>query len=460
MLDLAIVGGSAVTPGKLAPADIGISGGRIITIAAPGRLEPASRTIDASGMLVLPGAVDPHTHLDARMHGAHSADDFHSGTVAAAAGGVTTIVDYAFQRHGGPLTEAIRNWKEKAHDRAIIDYAFHVAVLDPSEAAVEDLPRAVDRGCPSFKVFMMRRFEERARDFLKVFAAAAQNGGLMTIHAEDENIINFCTQRLIDEGKTATRYFPDSRPAISEAAAVTRALGMAELTGAATYFVHLSTGAALDEIRRARDAGRTVLAETRPIYLYLTEELLRQPDGERFVGQPPLRAAADRDALWKGLADGTIDVVATDHCSWTLKDKRASGTFTHLIPGMANLETLVPMLYSEGVLSGRISIERMVDLVATNPARIFGLYPRKGVIARGADADLVIFDPHQTVVVHQPDMHSGSDYDPFEGVEVRGWPRTTISRGEVIVERRKPRAAPGRGRFVPREPFDPGWRHA
>jgi dihydropyrimidinase len=459
MLELAIVGGNAVTPGKLAPADIGISDGTIVTLAAPGALEPARRTIDARGMLVIPGAVDPHTHLDARMHGARSADDFHSGTVAAAAGGVTTIVDYAFQRRGGTLTEAIRSWQEKAHERAIIDYGFHVAVLDPSPAAIADVARAVDHGCPSFKVFMMRHFEERAGDFLKVFAAAAESGGLMTIHAEDENIINFCTQRLIDAGKTATQYFPDSRPALSEAAAVSRALGMAELTGAAVYFVHLSSGAAIEEIRRARQAGRTVLAETRPIYLYLTEERLRQPDGARFVGQPPLRSADDCEALWKGLADGTIDVVATDHCSWALKDKQAAETFDHLIPGMANLETLVPMLYSEGVVSGRISIERMVDLVATNPAKIFGLYPRKGVIARGADADLVIFDPHHTVTVHQPEMHSGADYDPFEGVAVKGWPRVTLSRGEVIVDHRQPQATAGRGRFVARAPFDPGWRH-
>ncbi len=460
MLDLAIVGGNAVTPGKVGLADIGVSGGRIVTVAAPGKLETATRTIDARGMLVMPGAVDVHTHLDAQMHGARSADDFLSGTIAAAAGGVTTIVDYAFQRNGGHLTEAIRNWREKARERAIIDYGFHIAVLDPSATALEEVASAVDRGCPSFKVFMMRRFEARAHDFLKLFAKSAQNGGLMTIHAEDENIISFCTQRLLDEGKTGAQYFADSRPPISEAAAVARALKMAEFTGAPLYFVHLSSAAALDEIRRARAAGLTVLAETRPIYLYLTEELLRQPDGVRFVGQPPLRSAADRDALWKGLADGTVDVVATDHCSWSLKEKRAAETFTHLIPGMANLETLVPMLYSEGVLSGRISIERMVDLVATNPAKIFGLYPRKGVIARGADADLVIFDPHQTVVVHQPEMHSGSDYDPFEGVEVRGWPRTTISRGEVIVDQRKPRAAAGRGRFIPREPFDSGWRHA
>ena len=460
MLDLAIVGGSVVTPGKAGPADIGVSGGRIVTVSAPGKLEQAHHTIDAHGMLVMPGAVDVHTHLDAQMHGAHSADDFHSGTVAAAAGGVTTIVDYAFQRNGGSLTEAIRTWREKARERAIIDYGFHVAVLDPSESALDEVASAVERGCPSFKVFMMRRFEARAHDFLKLFARAAQNGGLMAIHAEDENIISFCTHRLLAEGKTGAEYFAESRPPVSEAAAVARALKMAELTGAPLYFVHLSSGAALDEIRRARAAGATVLAETRPIYLYLTEELLRQPDGVRFVGHPPLRSAADRDALWQGLADGTIDVVATDHCSWSLKDKRAGDAFTRLIPGMANLETLVPMLYSEGVLAGRISIERMVELVATNPAKIFGLYPRKGVIARGADADLVIFDPHATVVVHQPEMHSGADYDPFEGVEVRGWPRTTISRGEVIVDRRKPRAAAGRGRFVPREPFDPGWRHA
>jgi dihydropyrimidinase len=458
MFDLAIVGGNVVTPDKIGLADIGVSDGRIVAVVPPGKLEPSNSTIDAAGMLVLPGAVDPHTHLDAQMHGARSADDFYSGSVAAAAGGVTTIVDYAFQRNGGHLTEAIHNWREKARDRAIIDYGFHVAVLDPSDAALEEVGGVVDRGCPSFKVFMMRRFEARMRDFLKLFATAARSNGLMTIHAEDENIISFCTQRLIDEGKTGTQYFPDSRPPISEAAAVSRALKMAEVTGAPLYFVHLSSRAALDEIRRARDAGLTVLAETRPIYLYLTEELLRQPDGVRFVGHPPLRSAADRDAMWEGLADGTIDVVATDHCSWTLKDKRGADTFARLIPGMANLETLVPMLYSEGVRSGRISIERMVDLVATNPAKIFGLYPRKGVIARGADADLMIFDPHQTVVIHQAEMHSGSDYDPFEGLEVRGWPRVTISRGEVIVEDRKLRAKAGRGHFIPREPFDPGWR--
>ncbi|MGH7905064.1 MAG: dihydropyrimidinase, partial [Candidatus Binataceae bacterium] len=415
---------------------------------------------DARGMLVIPGAVDVHTHLDAELGGMRTADDFRSGTLAAAAGGVTTIVDYAFQKPGGTLDEAVSEWLERARDKAVIDYGFHVAVLDPSEAALEEIPRIAARGCPSFKVFMMRRFEERARDFLKLFAAAAESRALMNLHAEDENIIGFCTARLLSEGKTANRYFAASRPPLSEASAVTRALGMAEITGATPYFVHLSTAAAIDAIRRARDTGLLALAETRPIYLYLTDKRLEEPGGERFVGHPPLRGDADREAMWAALANGEVDVVATDHCSWMLDRKLAARNFNKLVPGMSNLETLLPMLYSEGVARGRISLERMVDLIAGNPAKIFGLYPKKGVLAEGSDADVVIFDPKQTVVIAAREMHSGSDYDPFEGFEVHGWPKMTIARGEPIVSNRKPAARPGRGRFIPRAAFDRGWRSA
>jgi dihydropyrimidinase len=458
MLDLAIVGANAVTPSGVGPADVGIQAGKIAKIAASGTLEAATRTIDAHGMLLLPGAVDPHTHLDAEMFNTSTIDDFESGTVAAAAGGVTTIVDYAFQANGGTLQQALDKWRAKAADKAIIDYGFHIALLDPTPEAIAEIPRAVDHGVNSFKIFMMQGFEARARDYLRAFRVAGESGALLAIHAEDEHMIGFCTERLLAAGKRDVTNFGASRPPLSESAAVRRALAMTELAHAPAYFVHLSSGDAIADIRRARANGQVILAETRPIYLYLTEERFLEPEGAKYVGYPPLRDAANRDAIWTALADGTVDVVATDHCSWKLERKLAADRFTRIVPGMSNLETLVPMLYSEGVVKNRISLSRMVDLVATNPAKIFGMYPRKGAIVEQADADLVLFDPTRKVVIRSTEMHSRADYDPFEGFEVSGWPRMTLSRGEVIVTDRKEQARRGRGEFMHRAPFSPAWR--
>jgi dihydropyrimidinase len=458
MLDLAIVGATTVTPSGVGPGDVGISGSKITQVAPPGTLESAHRTIDAHGMLLIPGAVDPHTHLDAEMFSLHTIDDFESGTVAAAAGGVTTIVDYAFQAQGGSLAGAIEKWTAKAQPRATIDYGFHIALLDPSPEAIAEIPRVVDRGITSFKIFMMQGFENRARDYLRAFKVAGESGALLAIHAEDEHLIGFCTERLLAAGKDDVAHFAASRPPLSEAAAVRRALAMTELSGAPAYFVHLSSRDAIAEIRRARAAGRVVLAETRPIYLYLTEERFLEHDGAKYVGYPPLRSAEHRDAIWEALSDGTIDVVATDHCSWSLDRKLSADRFTRVMPGMSNLETLVPMLYSEGVAKGRLSISRWVDLIATNAAKIFGMYPRKGAIVEGADADLVVFDPNRTIVIKSREMHSRSDYDPFEGFEVTGWPKLTVSRGVAIVSDRKDDATRGRGEFLARSRFSPDWR--
>lgn len=458
MLDLAIVDATAVTPRGVGPSDVGVAAGKIAKVALPGTLEAAHRTIDASGMIVMPGAVDAHTHLDAEMFNLNTADDFESGTVAAAAGGVTTIIDYAFQAAGGTLVGAIEKWSAKAQGRATIDYGFHVAILDPTPEAIAEIPRVVERGVTSFKIFMMQGFEARARDYMRAFKAAGECGALLAIHAEDEHLIGFCTEMLLRAGKEGVAYFGASRPPLSEAAAVGRALAMTELSKAPAYFVHLSSRGAIEEIRAARAKGRVVLAETRPIYLYLTEERFLEPHGAKYVGYPPLRSAEHRDAIWEALADGTVDVVATDHCSWSLEKKLSASRFTRIMPGMSNLETLVPMLYSEGVAKGRISLSRMVDLVATNPAKIFGMYPRKGAIVEGADADLVVFDPKRKTVIDSRAMHSRADYDPFEGFEVSGWPAMTISRGVPIVTDRKADASRGRGEFVARSRFTPAWR--
>ncbi len=458
MFDLAIVGATVVTPSGVAAADVAVAAGKIASIAPPGALDSAHRTIDAHGMLLIPGAVDPHTHLDAEMFSAHTIDDFESGTAAAAAGGVTTIVDYAFQANGGSLADAIEKWSAKARGRAIIDYGFHVALLDPSPEAISEIPRLADRGVSSIKIFMMQGFEARARDYLRAFKVAGDSGALLAIHAEDEHLIGFCTERLLAAGKRDVTHFAASRPPLSETAAVRRALAMTELSAAPAYFVHLSSREAIDEIRSARARGRVVLAETRPIYLYLTEERFLEPNGAKYVGYPPLRGGEHRAALWTAIADGTIDVVATDHCSWTLERKLSADRFTRMPPGMSNLETLVPMLYSEGVAKGRLSISRWVDLTATNAAKIFGMYPRKGAIVEGADADLIVFDPKRKVVINAREMHSRADYDPFDGFEVTGWPKMTIARGVPIVTDRKVDALAGRGEFIARDRFDPLWR--
>jgi len=448
-----------VTPARVSLADVGIRAGKIAEISSSGGLrEPASKTLDATGMLLLPGAIDSHTHLDAEMFASRTADDFESGTIAAAAGGVTSIIDYAFQTQGSSLADAAAKWHEKADGRAVIDYGFHLAIFDPTPETIAEIPRIVASGITSFKIFMMVGFEARVRDFMRVFRAAADAGALLNIHAEDEHLIGYCTERLMAAGKRGVEHFPASRPPIVEEAAVKRGLAMTALAGAPAYFVHLSSAGAIDSIRRARSEGRNVLAETRPIYLYLTEERFRDPQGERYVGYPPLRPQRDVDAIWAALADGTVDVVATDHCCWMLQQKLASDRFTRIMPGVSNLETMVPMLYSEGVAKGRISLQRMVDLVATNPAKIFGLHPRKGAVAEGADADLVVFDPNRKVTIRSTEMHSRSDYDPFEGFEVTGWPRETISRGEVIVSNRTATPHPRGGHFLERAPFRPNWR--
>lgn len=458
MLDLAIAGATAVTPGGVLARDVGVRSGKIVQVAAPGTLEAAATTIDARGMLLLPGAIDAHTHLDAEMYNARTIDDFESGTIAAAAGGVTSIIDYAFQPEGGTLSDAIAKWHAKADGRALIDYGFHVAILDPSPAAIAEIASIAERGVTSFKIFMMRGFEARARDFMRAFRAVADAGAMLAIHAEDEHVIGYCTERLLGAGKFAVANFPASRPPLSEAAAVERGLAMASSANAPAYFVHLSTAGAMDAIRRARARGQAVLAETRPIYLYLTEERFLEPGGEKYVGFPPLRSERDREAVWEAIADGTIDVLATDHCSWDLAHKSAPDRFSRIPPGMANLETLVPMLYSEGVVKRRLTLVRFADLIAANPARIFGLYPRKGAIAEGSDADLIVFDPNRQVVIRSTEMHSRADYDVFEGFEVTGWPRETISRGEVIAIDRKPTARAGRGLYLERARFNPAWR--
>ena len=445
MIDVAIRGGLVVTPDGERHADVAISGGRITAI---GDAAAASHEIDAGGKLVLPGCVDLHTHLASTPTFA-PLDDFEHGTRAAIAGGVTTVVSMVYQEDGS-LRRGIERGLRDA-ERSLADFAFHVVVTDPSAAARSDVTGLVREGHAGLKVFMVSpRFPERRDDYALLLRAAADAGALVAIHAEDHAIVAARTAALHAAGRTGVEHFPESRPVEAEVKAVREAVADAERTNAAIYLVHLSSRAALDALRQGKRRAR-VFGETRPLYLYLTRAQFDRPDAALWVGQPPLREAADVDAVWTALADGTLDTVGTDHIPHTRAAKLAPGlSFDQIPPGVSNLETLLPMLYSEGVRKKRITLSRLVEVLATTPARIAGMYPRKGVVAVGSDADIVIFDPDVHRTVHAADLQSACDYDPYEGWDVTGWPEVVLSRGEIVFDHGDIRARSGRGSFVPR----------
>jgi dihydropyrimidinase len=397
---------------------------------------------------VLPGCVDLHTHL-ASTPTWQPLDDFEHGTRAAVAGGVTTVVSMVYQENGSLRAGIERGIRDAA--RSIADFAFHVVVTDPTPNAGAEIPGLVREGHAGLKVFMVApRFAERTAEYLAVYRAAAAAGALVAVHAEDHALIAKRTAELHAAGRVGVEWFPESRPPEAEATAVRQAVAHARETGAAIYLVHLSSREALAAVREADDR---VHCETRPLYLYLTRERFRRPDAALWVGQPPLREAEDVAALWAALADGTLDTVGTDHIPRLRAEKLASGlSFDRIPPGVSNLETLLPMLYSEGVAKGRLTLARLVEVIATAPARIAGMYPRKGVLAEGSDADVVVFDPNARRVVRAAELHSACDYDPYEGWDVTGWPQVVLSRGEVVFERGTVVGRPGRGRLVPRAP--------
>jgi dihydropyrimidinase len=448
---LVVRGGTIITATDSFVADLGIRAGRIVGIGES--LPRAGQEIDATGLEVLPGGVDVHTHLDVDVGAVHTADDFDSGTAAAACGGVTTICDYAWQRRGQTIAEAIRMWHAKARDKAHIDYGFHVILSEVSDAHLAEIPSIVAAGYPSFKVFMINEFSIGDHAFLRLLGAARAAGALVNVHAENGDMIDHVAQKMVAAGRHDPRYYAESRPALAEAEATQRAIMYAELTDAEIYIVHLSCRDALEAVRAARKRGTRVWAETRPIYLALTDERYRTGGTEaaKVVGAPPLRSAADQAALWDGLRSGDIQAIGSDNTSWTVQQKAAGADdFTRVPYGVPGLETEMQVIYSEGVIKGRMSVHTFVGAFATNPARIFGLYPKKGTIAVGSDADLVLFDPAQTRVLDERRLHSRAGYDPFHGFEVRGVPVLTLSRGEIVARDGEPLSRPGRGQHLKR----------
>ncbi len=453
--DLVVRGGTLVTAGGSGECDLGITGGRISQI---GGFPRGKTEIDAAGALVLPGGLDMHVHLSSPEPPEPGVpawvDDFASGSAAAIAGGVTTIGNMTFPAPGQSLRQALARDLGAARGAAAVDYVLHPVMYDPSPEVLADLPLLASEGHTSLKLFMTsQEFETRASEMIAAVRLAGQHGMLTLIHCEDGALVRFAGGQLLASGRGSLADWADSRPELAERAAVERAVAICEATGSPVYIVHLSSAPALRSARRGRARRLPVFVETRPLYLYLTRAALREPQGARYIGAPPLREPRDVEALWAGLADGSIHTLGSDHAPWLLRDKiDDSLDVTTARQGVADLETVMPMLFSEGVRTGRISLSCFVSLTSTNAARLFGLYPRKGTIAVGSDADLVVLDPQLRRTIDGRTMQSNADYSVYDGREVFGWPRFTVSRGQIVLQDGQVTAEPGRGRWLRRGP--------
>jgi dihydropyrimidinase len=452
--DLVIRGGTVATAGGSAECDLGVSQGRIRQI---GGVLRGRREIDATGALVLPGGLDMHVHLSSPEPPEPGVpawvDDFASGSAAAIAGGVTTIGNMTFPGDGQSLRQALARDLEAASGTAAVDYVLHPVLDRPSPEALAELPLLAAAGHTSLKVFMtFGTFDTHAAEMIAAIKVAGELGMLTLMHCEDGALVRFAAEQLLASGRGRLADWAPSRPESAERAAVERAVAICEATGSPVYIVHLSSQPALQSARRGQQRGLPVFVETRPLYLYLTSEVLQEPQGGRFIGSPPLRGPDDLAALWAGLADGSVHTVGSDHAPWSLRDKiDESLDVTTARQGVADLETMLPMLFSEGVRSGRISLRRFIALTSANPARLFGLYPRKGTIAVGSDADLVVLDPELRRTIDGRSMRSNADYSVYDGREVHGWPRFTVSRGDVVLEDGQVVAEPGRGQWLRRD---------
>jgi dihydropyrimidinase len=456
--------GTVVTAAETRPADVLIEGERIKEVRAGLPAVGVDRIIDAAGLYVLPGGIDVHTHLDMPFGGTTSSDDFLTGTRAAAFGGTTTLVDFAIQARGTRMRDALDTWWKKAEGRAAIDYGLHMIVTDLGGAGLEDMDDMVAEGVASFKLFMAYPNVLMVDDgtIFKALSQTAKNGALICMHAENGSVIDVIIARALAEGKTAPIYHALTRPPRAEAEAVHRAIALAEIAGAPVYIVHLSSEDALNEIREARDRGVPAFAETCPQYLLLSIDELARPnfEGAKYVFTPPLRPKEHQPKLWDGLKDDHLQVVSTDHCPFCFADQKILGKddFTKIPNGGPGIENRLQLIYHHGVNAGKISLNRFVEITSTTPARIFGMYPRKGEIAPGSDADLVLWDPAAPLTISAQTHHMRVDYSMFEGYEVEGNARTVISRGEVIVENGEFLGKPGRGQYLKRTARGGAWK--
>ena len=435
-------------------ADVLIEGEAVSTIGARLDVE-ADVVIDAAGKLVIPGGIDPHTHMELPFGGTEASDDFRTGTIAAAHGGTTSIIDFAVQYKGQALTEGVDNWHRKAEGKCVIDYGFHLITTEFEDNQAEELHTLMDEGVTSFKLFMAYPGVFLADDatIFRAMSAAGERGGLVCMHAENGVVINEIIKRALAEGRTAPKYHALTRPTIAEAEGVHRAIRLAEMAESPVYIVHLSCADALNQVREARDRGLPAFAETCPQYLFLSiEDYGEGFEGAKYVMTPPLRERWNQEELWKGLKTDDLQVISTDHCPFCMKEQKELGRddFSKIPNGAPGVEHRMSLIYDGGVAQKRVSLNRFVELTSTAAAKMFGLFPRKGTIAVGSDADIVVFDPERVQTISAATHHMNVDYSAYEGRKVQGVVETVLSRGRIVVEGGEFKGKAGAGQFLKR----------
>lgn len=457
--DLVIRNGHTVTDKETVKQDIGIKDGKIVTLGND--LEKGAREIDADGLLILPGGIDAHCHIEQKSSsGVMTADDFYSGSVSAAFGGTTTILPFAAQHRGQSLREVVDDYMACAKPKSVIDYGFHLIISDASDAIIgQELPAMIEDGITSFKIYMT--YDDLKLDdyeILNVLAAARREQAMVMIHAENHDVIKWITEKLLDQGCGAPKYHAVAHARIAEKEATHRAISLAELLDTPMLVVHVSSEAALNEIRRAQERGLKIYGETCPQYLFLTIDDLDKDgmDGSMFCCSPPPRDKESQEAIWSGLIDGSFTVFSSDHAPYRYDSsgKLAAGpkpTFDKIANGVPGLEIRMPLLFSEGVGKGRMDIHRFVEVTSTNAAKTYGLYPRKGTIAVGSDADIALWDPEKEVLISAETIHDNMDYTPYEGMVAKGWPTTVINRGRIVIENEELKVDRGSGEYLKRE---------
>ncbi|MFF8593617.1 dihydropyrimidinase [Streptomyces sp. NPDC015220] len=454
-----IRGGLVVTAADEMHADVLIEDGRIAALAASGTAAAeaftAGRTIDATGRYVIPGGVDGHTHMEMPFGGTKASDTFETGTRAAAWGGTTTIVDFAIQSRGGSLREGLDAWHQKAEGNCAVDYGFHMIVSDVNDETLKEMDLLVEEGVTSFKQFMAYPgvFYSDDGQILRAMQRAAGNGGLVMMHAENGIAIDVLVEQALARGETDPRFHGEVRKALLEAEATHRAVRLAQVAGAPLYVVHVSAREAVAELAAARDAGLPVFGETCPQYLFLSTDNLAEPDfeGAKYVCSTPLRPEDHQAPLWQGLRTDDLQVVSTDHCPFCFAGQKelGRGDFSRIPNGLPGVENRMDLLH-QAVVDGHISRRRWIEIACAAPARMFGLYPKKGTIAPGADADVVIYDPHAEQVLSATTHHMNVDYSAYEGKRVMGRVETVLSRGEPVVTEREYTGRAGHGVYTPR----------
>jgi len=453
-LDLLVKNARVVTSSESFESSIGVEGGKIASVS-PILSPSGARVYDAEGKVVIPGGIDAHTHMELPVTGTTSADDFYSGTVAAACGGITTIVDFVDTKRGQSLLGALADYRRRADSKVAVDYGLHMMLKGQNLPEIDRIPEIVQKGVSSFKVYTAykaRGLMLEDADIARVMEKVKGAGGLVAVHAESERII----QRLIEEnlaaGRTGARFHALSRPAEAEAEAISRVAELARRASASIYIVHLSSRAGRAEVEKARREGTRIFAETCPHYLILTDDVYGREDGRNYVMSPSLKKAGDRAALWEGLRpDGVIETVGSDHCPFPSAEKDwGEGDFTKIPNGVPGTEAIIPLLYSEGVRKGRISMFDLARVTSGSPAMRFGLAPSKGSLSVGSDADFVIIDPRKQVRMTADVMHSKIDYSIYDHIKTEGYPVLTVSRGEVVMEDGEFVGHRGKGRFIPR----------